>query len=117
MTLGVKSVIFVIWTKNHQFDLVICKVSCRMTKWWIFVKFCEILFCTRRNQFCEIYFPLGKSFSHILILMARMGHFTPKMGSPARPKTASSTSFNANGEDGTFQRAEIAKKCKFCLQT
>ena len=42
--------------------------------------------------------------------MARMGHFTPKMGSPARPRTASSMSFNANGEDGTLHGAPARPK-------
>ena len=37
--------------------------------------------------------------------------FLVKMTSKIIFKTASSMSFYANGEDGTFQRAEIAKKC------
>ena len=47
-----------------------------------------------------------------------MGHFTPKMGSPARPKTASSMSFYTNEEDGTLHgfagAAQNGQSADFC---
>ena len=58
-----------------------------------------------RNLFC-----VGKIIFTHFNTNGEDGTLYPKMGSPARPRTASSMSFNANGEDGTLHGAPARPK-------
>ena len=54
--------------KIHQFDLVFCKVSCKMTKWCKLIKIYENSIPARENIFCETYFR-WKNIFHIEVLL------------------------------------------------
>ena len=42
--------------KIYQFDLVLCKVSCKMMKWCKFMKFHGIFIFTHKNDFAKLIF-------------------------------------------------------------